>query len=578
MADGVKLGSGYNDYFPVAGVSDDARAPTSWSPGPYGLIDQLTPLSLSVGTIDENLPTNPSGKQTGPAVRLTSFYDDFYARIFVNPLFIDFGAISSQSTVVVRVWNAYYDRSVTLQSVTYDANVGLAFNGLVPPTTLLPLQEIAYEVTALESGPAAFNTTITWQFDTPWSYNQPVSGTRSRLWLFDPAWPPSGKNYVITYEYKTEIITSRSGREQRIALRSTPRRAVNYRVLLQRAALKQYNDTMRQWQARTFVIPELPRFTRTAAVMMAGSPSFEVTEVPRWLVPGIAVVLRGVDTVVGDVESVVGNVVTLKGASSFDWPAGTKVHYGMTGYMETELSAPRETNHVAQLDLKLNVKPVGEKYLAPAAATVFLDGREVFLKRPNWARPVEATIGIDVAELDYGRGPVARFRPIDFPTEARKMTFLGRTYAEMEEIQEFFHRMKGRQGEFYMPTWEPEFEPKVAAQPLTNSLRIFGTEFATIYKDSTVYRAIWVKMKDGALLLRKVDRIEIVIDGDGTDSFIHLTENWDREISAATVAMCGWMPAWRLASDILTVEWVTDSVAQVQLAMQTIEDLPVETP
>lgn len=575
MADGGLVRSTYNDYFAVPGLSVNAPAGIDIATGARGLLDRTESVA---GALTVNQPTDPASDRTTSGGFVRAFFDDFYNRIYIEPRFIDFGAVGAESTAVVRIWNAYYRRTVTLDSLSYDPTVGLTVTGMVPPTAFKPLQEIAYEVSALAEGPASFNTSVTWGFDVPWVYQQPVSGSRAKLWLFAPNWPPGGKNYTLTYSFKTEIITSRSGREQRIALRKTPRRSLSYRVLLRKEALVEFNDTMRFWQARTFMLPELPRFVTATSEMAADGFVMQVDSVPAWVTVGVQVALKHENRMeVRQIESLIGNTVVFKTTSPLAWPIGTKMHYGMTGFMATSLSAPRETNYHAQLDLEFDINPLSDKYIAPAAPTRTLAGREVFLKRPNWAVQVGATIEREVEELDYDRGPVARFTPVEFPRETRKLTFVGRTFAEMEEIREFFYRMKGQQGEFYAPTWEYDFKPKVTIQAGTSNVRIFGTEFSTIYGDTTVYRAIFVLMNNGDVLVRKVNTILPVVDGDGSDSFITVTEPWDREISVSNIVMCGWMPAWRLSSDILTVEWLTNSVAQTQLAMQTIEDLPVET-
>lgn len=570
----------FNDFFPLPGRS--VSAPDTggdWSPGIRGLFDPVPPATVRVGPYSEGLPTPAASTSAGAAGLLLTFFDDFYNRVYVEPLFIDFGSISGESSVVTRVWNAYYRQSVTLDSISFDPGIGLTVTGLVPPKEFKPLQQISYSVKALEDGPASFDSTILWSFDLPWSYSQPVRGTRAKLWLLEPNWPPAGKNYTLTYSFKTEIIASRAGREQRIALRTTPRREVAYRVLLRREALVAFNDLMRDWQQRSFVMPELPRFAVSSGAMAVGSTDLAFDTLPGWAVIDGQVVLENNGNMeVRQIDSVAGNTVTFKTASTSHWPAGTRMFYGMVGFMSPRLSTPRETNYHAQLDLEFGIAPVSDPYIAPPAPAVTLSGREVFLKRPNWANQVGATIEHDVELLDYDRGPVARFVPVAFPRETRQLTFLGRNFAEAEEIREFFYRMKGQQGEFYMPTWEYDFRPKVPAQVGSTNMRIAGLDFANVYGDSTVYRAIFVLMKSGDLLLRKVNTIQQVVDGDGSDTFINVTEAWDREISVDNIVMCGWLPAWRLSSDILTIEWLTNSVAQAQITMQTVEDLAAETP
>lgn len=405
-----------------------------------------------------------------------------------------------------------------------------------------------------------------------------ATGDRSQAWLFEPAWPPSGQTYQITYEFKTEIITSRSGKEQRLALRSSARKSVSYQCLLAGDQFREFKDLMWHWQHRSFVLPELTRFVDSSEDQAADTASMTFGQIPAWVVPdaSVMVMYQGF-TELRVVESVDGMTVTFRSMTGSVWPAGTRMYAALAGHMAPSLDAPRETNAVAQLGLQFTVDPLSEPRIAPAAATTMFQGREVFLKRPNWANRVDVQIAHDVQVLDYGRGPVARFTPVEFGFETRKANYINRNTAEAEAIRDFFFRMKGRQGEFYMPTWEYDFVPKTVAPVGTASLRVAGADFATAYGNSTVHRAMFVLMNNGEVLFREVLSVAAVTDAEGVDSLITIGEPWDRDIAQEGIVMCGWMPVWRFVSDNLVIEWLTNSVAQVSLNMMTLEDLPVET-
>lgn len=397
-------------------------------------------------------------------------------------------------------------------------------------------------------------------------------------WLFEPDW--GRKDYQVTYEFLTGITRSSiGGKEQRRALRTSPRKTIAYAVPLNDARFRQFKDLMWGAQADVFDLPELTRFTESTVATDIGDTEMTLTGVPSWLVPGAAVTVGDLGVFEGrTVDSVDGDVVTFVDPGALAWAAGARIYPALTGYLATELSTPRETNAVAQMGMRFAVDTGSEPLIEPPAAEVTFNGREVFLKKPNWAAAVDVATGHDADILDYGYGPVLQYAAVAFGYNVKKATYVNRSAEQAQAIVDFFFRMKGQQGEFYMPTWEYDFQPKVAASSGSSTMRVAGTAFADAYEGSTVHKAMFVQKLDGTVLLRKVLSVAPISDGGGNDSLITIEGTWSATISQATIVMCGWMPVWRLASDTLVMEWLTDTVAQTQLSVRTLEDLPVETP
>jgi len=575
--DGAYLNTGYNDWFPVPGQSVDAPKGGHIEVGLRGLYDDTG--RLTPGGFNVTLPVYPSTYADRASTQVATFFNDYYNQLHFDPVVLDFGAVSSDSDRIVTVWNAYYRTTVTLEELVYDEAQGIRMEGVTPPVAMPPLGVVSYRVTALGEGPAVISGDIRWVFDAPTVYDLPVAGVRVRLLDLSPAWPPSGQPYRVEYSFSTSVSVSRSGKEQRVANRSVPRKSVSYQTHVTHENFRLFRDSMRYWQHRPWCLPEITRKTASTGVMSVGGNRLRFDELPRWAVPEAQVVLEhdgDYDIKVIEEIDEDENSVTFKSRSSQFWPVGTLVYPGLTGFMRQEISAPRLTNAVATPAIEFDVRPLSEPVEELDEPEVLLDGREVFLRKPNWANRVEGVFTHEAEVLDYGRGPVHRFAPIVFGTETRTATYLSRDYEEAEQIRQLFFRMKGRQGEFYLPTWEYDFRPKMVMQPTVATLRVDGHEFGNIYGDSTVHRALFIQMDDGELLLRKILSIEKISDAFGNDTAITVDGVWGREISEDNVTMMGWLLACRFVSDILTVEWLTNSVANIQLTVMSLEDLPVE--
>ncbi len=387
------------------------------------------------------------------------------------------------------------------------------------------------------------------------------------VWPFAVDW---SKPYQIRYEFKTEIYVSRSGREQRSARRHSPRKRLEWRMVADGELLRRYKDLLWFWQPRDLVVPELTRRVSLPALWPAGSVSLDLTAAPDWLQPkGAVVVGDGVNRETLSVDSRVGDTITFQQLTQQSWPAGTRLYPGLVGNLPGQVSADRVTRDVATASVEFIVRPLSEVPRTPPAADLTFNGREVFLTRANWAAAVDSTLGHEVDELDYGTGPITRYIAVPFGVEITSATYVCEGQAQADALLDLFLRLRGQQGEAYLPTWEADFVLSDNVSAGSDRFPVAGTRLAERYDGRTTHQAIFVRLTDGTLLLRRVLGITVV----GDDSEIVVDSPWPVDLTPSTVALSGWLLARRLASDSLTVEWLTGGVAQVQLGWITVEDL-----
>jgi len=576
--DGVIVKTGYEERFELSGLSVDAPKGGLIHTGERGLLDPLDEHRPKQGVLERPDPYRPEHRRFDGAFDRT-FLDDYYNQIHFSPPVLDFGSVSSDTERTVYIWNAHIGRGAALLNINYDEALGLRVEGDPLPRMLPPLGMASYRVVATENGSASIDGGIQWTFDIPYIHTLPTGGTRARLLLAEPAWPPSGRPFRVEHSFSTAVSVSRSGREQRVANRTRPRKQVTFQTILTGEGFRRLRDAMWSWQHLPFCTPEVTRKAVTETSLGPGALTVRMEGIPPWLLPDAQVVLvSGNNREIKAIESVdVSNrEIEFKGASLAPFPAGSYLYPGLTGFLRTEQNIPRLTNNVASAEIQFDVQPLSEPIEELPEPDLVFNGREVFLRKPNWANTVEGVFVHDVEVLDYGRGPIVRAAPIDFGSENRRATYLSRNYEEAEAIRALFYRMRGRQGEFYVPSWENDIALNGVSAPTSSGLNVAGHEFADTYADSTVHKAMFVQFTDGTILLRRVMGIEKASDDTGPQSVLSVDSNWGRLLSPETVVMAGWLYACRFVSDILLVEWVTDSVANIQLNYMTLEDLPPE--
>lgn len=393
-----------------------------------------------------------------------------------------------------------------------------------------------------------------------------------RVFRFPPNW---GEGIREIWEYKTEVISARSGREQRIAQRVTPRKTFEFSVAAYGDRRRALDRTFDRYQHIAHAFPDFARRVYTLAEMPAGTGAVPVSAIQQWMSVGVPVfVIAGREIrlrYLGPVDEMAGTV-GFGDNLPVAWPAGTSICPAIVGYLDNAIQSRRLTNDVAVSAVRFESKPGYESPLEPDdAPTVYAD-REVFLEAHNWSEPVQLTFEREVESIDFDRGVVERFAPVGYGSRLTRLAFLNRDRAAADALLHFFARMRGQQGEFWRPTFEPDMTMAASATSGSSNLRVAGTDIYDDYVGSAVFKAVMIQLNDGTRLFRQIANMFV----DGANTVLQLTESWPYSVSPADVAMISWMPVCRLAGDAITVEWVTDSKSRCQMTLRTIETLPVE--
>lgn len=386
------------------------------------------------------------------------------------------------------------------------------------------------------------------------------------LFPFKPNWASS---YRVTHSHKTEIITSRAKREQRIAERQLPRKTIEFDAALSRGDMAALQGLVAKNQQGVFWVPDWTRWAELTAPLAIAGDTAVFASAPGWARVGQQLLLaHGDQTRLVEITAIGPTSVTFTPAVSAAFPAGTKAHCVYTATMDQNLRGRLLTNTVGEMGMSFKVKP-GTISEPDDPAPLAFNGRELFITKPNWAAPPSVELAGFLEQVDYGRGVTSEFAPVAFNTRRLQMSFLFGTNDKAEAFLSFYRRMRGQQGEFYMPTWEPDLDPVNGAAPGATSLLVPGSDFHARYAGSTVYRAVVVFYRGGGYQVNRVTGITL----EGINSRVNVLSPWTSALSPATVRQICFLPVWRFATDDVTVEWQTNHAAQVQTTFQTLEDL-----
>ena len=392
------------------------------------------------------------------------------------------------------------------------------------------------------------------------------------IWPFSPNWR---QGVVDQREFRTDIAVTRSGKEQRRSLRSTPRRSLEFSCLIHGSRLREFVRFMDRQQNKDILMPDWVSYATLASDHPAGAgTAVLVSTAPAWMLPGTEVLLfsemRQERRIV---QTVSGTSVTFTFAGEA-WSAGTKIYRALPGLLPLEVTAGMPTNQVLSVPVTFTVN-VGALPQEPfPVAPISTSGFEVFTRTPNWGESVQSLFTFPISIVDYGRGRTQNYRPVDFGTTTRRGTFYGLSRSDADALVSTFYRAKGRRGEFFMPTGLPDMDLKITIAANNPLMRVEGREIFDAYAGEQVHRGVAVTLLNGQTYYRTVNGFTLITNGGATDTLLQLADGFPINISPADVLRISWMPRHRFGSDTIRISWLTDEIAEVPMAFVSLEALP----
>lgn len=391
----------------------------------------------------------------------------------------------------------------------------------------------------------------------------------TKLWPTPINWRAS---VPYNHEFRTETLVSRAGREQRIALRNEPRRGYSFLTTCHKDQYRALVRSLTEGQAEDWWVGDPTTSVGVVSGVPSGGSTITPKEIAPWMTPGRKVVLTAGSRLGLFTIDTVGASLTFDETFSAAWPVWTKITLARRAYLKTDMATAVESSTTVELTVTVEVIPGSDPIEIPESPLVTFNGREVFLKKPNWREKISDNFLAGREAVDYGRGRIASFKMLDFVERTRRAIYLGRDRAELNAIYQFFLRRFGQQGEFYAPTWMEDIVPKTALASGQATMRVAGTDFHAAYADDTIHKALVVILHSGQMIYRTISSMAI----NSGDTVITCGGLWESNIALTDIRMVCWLPVWRFVSDTLTLEWMTDEKGQTAIAMKTLEDLPGE--
>jgi hypothetical protein len=497
-------------------------------------------------------PAQPAYALNGTLAR--SYMDDYYYRVHLRPDRLDLGQLSTAQTRSIEVWNAYIDRTLTLNQVLATAADGIvvtAPGGF--PLAFAPNQSRIWTVQIVVSGPGKIDATLQWLFADPSEDVQlEITGNRLTAWTVLPDW---SNGISETLVWLTDIGEAVDGSQARTPLRGDPRRRWEAAYIAYGTDRQLAESLLYGAAARNYVVPVWWDGDVLAVQLSAGAPSIPLVTAGRDYAVGAQVLLWGspTDYELVEVASVAANAITLANPTVNIWPAGTRVWPCRNAALTDTPRLTRKNDRLIEAQIRFEARePCDWPAIAPA--TMYA-GYPVLEQHPNEADDLTAQYARKLVTLDnqIALPDVDDFSGFAWPTQSHAWTLSGRDAQSAH--RSLLYWLQGQAQALWVPSWQDDV---TLTGPVAGNATTLNVAWAGIARYLTLMpgrRHLRIELDDGSVFYRAVTAAAEVGQ---TSENLAIDSALGVAIDPQSVRAISWMALCTLAGDSVEILHVTD--------------------
>lgn len=524
-----------------------------------------------------DLPMQPSrrllaaNQADGPAgERVGRYSDDFYHRIHVTPPALYLGNLISTQFRTIEIWNGYFtDQSLTnVQTLNGDGLIVTPPVGT--PYEIKALQSLVYDVSIFLDGPPAVDATIRWTVEGV-DYDADITGSRVIPLPMEPNWERPVKE---TLEWKTDVIFSYDGTEQRSAIRSKPRRYQEYYYTLTNLESQRIENLLWGWQFRRFAVPHWSEITILRDNIIPGQTTILTdTDNYHYTVGGLIFISDGLSYEMQEIESVTSGVITLSKGADGNWNNPILIAPVNLAKIDGDMNAKlkRETADVTSMNMQFMHDAITTDPWIPTGsspANTYLSD-ELLLTEPNWKDGISAEFETDANVLDFDTGAFALSPRRGFPYIVQEYEWLFKNRAELTEFRKFLERRNGRMHGFWMPTWKKDFTLSKLVTSGATGFQVDDNFYGLMVDGAEGRKHVMILLKNGTYILKEISSAGYN-DIDPTKVDVVTTAVIGEDFTPNDVKIACIMAWYRLNNDRVTINYLDKNVATVKLSLVSV--------
>lgn len=394
-------------------------------------------------------------------------------------------------------------------------------------------------------------------------------GKTTRVFPFAPNWESPVNE---TLEWKTNILRSFSGNEQRRALRMSPRRGFEYKVLLKNLDTRLLENLLWGWQARDFALPVWTDCSPLLSTCAAGSTSLPIsTGLMSFRAGDFAILFASSSNYeVVELTGVSSSLVDLKAATGNTWPAGTKVYPLILSHLASSVGVSRHTDSVVSAPVAFASSPdTAFDFITPGSPSSAYDGIELLTHRPNWGSAIQNDFTRAFEIVDAGVGPVGYYPSEKASRIARPFHWFLKSRAEIVAFRDFMGRLQGQAKTCWIPSWHTDFTLAASNGADRSILTVAGVDFHTLVGVDTSRDRLAIRLPNGTMAYRRI--VSSVPDYGLNRTNFQLDSALNTTIGVLDNVRLQLLLRCRLATDKVVIPWQTTGFAAPQTTFTTVK-------
>lgn len=494
------------------------------------------------------------------AYRLPNYTDDFYDRIYIRPNLLELGNLVSEQQVSVEVWNAHRTQK-TLQTITPVNAEGVSISGASYPRTWEPLEAQTYLVSVTPDGPPDINAQLL--FDWNGTIDDGVLRiTGSRIVGLSYLFEAPAKEIL---EWKTNVITSNQGVEQRIRLRKKPRQGLDVTYPLQRGQLQTAEAMVYGWLGRRWSVPLWTEAQQYMGTLAVGATTVPIDTTSRdYRVGGLIHLFQPNNgaSATAEVSAVAAGSLTLarplEAALVNPWVMPSRVGRVLGNPSRSFNGNNGRLGMIYEFSDNIDLNP-------PAAPTQYLGYDVYFDEFLKQGEELQDSLITRVDAVDYGLAASATiFSPWLYTRIARPWRFIVQGLPAIWEFRKFLHRRAGRLRPFWTPTWEENLRLVPTSGLVLQIITVYADNYREFAADRTHLAFL---LRDGTWLLRTVTSTAADTTPGQTDVVVDSNLNVD----ASQILMVSFLGLRRFDTDRIELNWDSNRTLTCEIRILEIQ-------
>lgn len=467
----------------------------------------------------------------------------------------DVGYVSRERKFRVMLWNGT-GSEVVLTGIDTNGEQSDGIETTASPPDLISAMTAQFvDITVTLDGPLEYTAQLTFVSSCSFDPILIVVGTRApRLsgdvgYLFFPHNWDDGLDESLTW--KTDVLVAHNRSEQRIQLRTIPRRAWDLKLLVSGDGRRKLETWAGLRKTRYLFTPVWRDETRITAPITAGYSAVQVDtrylefEVGRWLAVYDAWDHYEIRTITG----IGADYVAVDVPFTIDWPAGSLIapcRYGL-GIEQRRVS--RFTEDVG--DYRIRFEALDESAMPAISTPETYDSVMVCPFVPSWGDG-EETMDNKWVLLDNDTGLVEYDIQSIEPVLSREARFLVVGRAQIDTFFRWLFYCAGRKSPFWLAANDRGFELEMPAVIGATAIIIRPIDYDYALSGSNARGHVEMITVGGDIIRRRIIAVETLPNG---LEQLTIDSGLPVEVSAATLNRCAWLEQCRLDSDSVNLKW-----------------------